>query len=276
MRWPCLVIILLLKLTAMAQDSSLKFIMPYETDRLFVEQISEYQAYYNNELAINKFARQELLQEIDVLKGQKQNRRTRNALYDLEEQMKLQDSMQAELNFYLDVWLEIEEFYDRRQTLEFISQHNKLACYRLYTLYDTLEVSNDDLVIEAEDRSYWMEYPEPTEAEYIEDVRVITPASTKWVKKRSERPCNSPYPNDCLVWCLVEVPGEYEVLSRKLNIITCPSSYIKSSDGQRCEKKVNFTGDMMFAETEKVLFAKDLKRYVEILDWELIECKEEE
>lgn len=38
----------------------------------------------------------------------------------------------------------------------------------------------------------------------------LQPASTKWVKKKADKNCVSPDPNDCLVWCLVQVPAVTE------------------------------------------------------------------
>ena len=52
-----------------------------------------------------------------------------------------------------------------------------------------------------------------TETERIE----TRPASTKWIKKRADRNCLSADPNDCQVWCLVEVPAEYKTVSRQVN-----------------------------------------------------------
>jgi len=43
-----------------------------------------------------------------------------------------------------------------------------------------------------------------TKTEIIE----ITPSTSKWVKKKADRNCKSSDPNDCLVWCLEEVPGQ--------------------------------------------------------------------
>jgi hypothetical protein len=41
----------------------------------------------------------------------------------------------------------------------------------------------------------------------------VTPkaATTEWVKKRADRNCRSANPDDCLVWCLVEVPAINEI-----------------------------------------------------------------
>jgi len=39
---------------------------------------------------------------------------------------------------------------------------------------------------------------------------ITTPANTMWVKKKASVNCYSNDPNDCLVWCLVEVPAIVE------------------------------------------------------------------
>lgn len=47
-----------------------------------------------------------------------------------------------------------------------------------------------------------------------------TKATTKWIKKKANRNCRSADPNDCLVWCLVEVPAEtisYQVIRDTLS-----------------------------------------------------------
>ncbi len=56
-----------------------------------------------------------------------------------------------------------------------------------------------------------------TGSEMVEGVETKTiidePATTKWVKKTADRNCLSPDPNDCLVWCLIEVPARREVVT---------------------------------------------------------------
>ncbi len=48
--------------------------------------------------------------------------------------------------------------------------------------------------------------------EIWEDEIEIAPASTKWIKKKTDKNCLSPDPNDCLVWCLSETPAEYKIV----------------------------------------------------------------
>jgi hypothetical protein len=45
----------------------------------------------------------------------------------------------------------------------------------------------------------------------------VKPASTKWVKKKADASCLSANPDDCLVWCLVEVPAEYQTITKRVN-----------------------------------------------------------
>lgn len=70
--------------------------------------------------------------------------------------------------------------------------------------------------------------------EAFEDVELetreitISPARQKWEKKAIERDCLSADPNDCLVWCQVEVPAEIETY--KILLDTTQSSNFEMMD----------------------------------------------
>lgn len=68
-----------------------------------------------------------------------------------------------------------------------------------------------------------------TESEQIE----VSPATTKWVRRKADRNCLSADPNDCLVWCLVEVPAKTEVVTRR--IPNCPTG--STINGDKCCKQ---------------------------------------
>lgn len=70
-----------------------------------------------------------------------------------------------------------------------------------------------------------------TQTEQIE----VSPASTKWVKRKADKNCLSADPNDCLVWCLVETPASYRTVSRKVRT-GCPSGFV--DDGTSCTKTI--------------------------------------
>lgn len=44
------------------------------------------------------------------------------------------------------------------------------------------------------------------------EVVELAPSTTRWVKKRADKNCLSADPNDCLVWCLQEIPAERDTL----------------------------------------------------------------
>ncbi len=45
---------------------------------------------------------------------------------------------------------------------------------------------------------------------------IIVPSGQHWVKKSADRNCQSPDPNDCLVWCLVEQPEIKTIRAKKV------------------------------------------------------------
>ena len=49
---------------------------------------------------------------------------------------------------------------------------------------------------------------------YLKEIELsLAEGSTQWVKRKADKNCLSADPNDCLVWCLVEVPEKIEVIT---------------------------------------------------------------
>nr|HPQ21227.1 OmpA family protein [Saprospiraceae bacterium] len=44
----------------------------------------------------------------------------------------------------------------------------------------------------------------------------VSPATQKWEKKKADKNCLSANPDDCLVWCLVEVPARYNTVTKRI------------------------------------------------------------
>lgn len=102
----------------------------------------------------------------------------------------------------------------------------KPASYRTETIPAEYEqVTEQVLVKEASSRIERVPAKYTTETETIE----VTPASTKWVKKKADRNCLSADPNDCLVWCLVEVPAQYRTVTKQVRV-GCADGYTDSGD----------------------------------------------
>ena len=43
------------------------------------------------------------------------------------------------------------------------------------------------------------------------------PAAVKWVRKTTDANCLNANPDDCMIWCMVETPAEYQTLTRRVN-----------------------------------------------------------
>lgn len=61
------------------------------------------------------------------------------------------------------------------------------------------------------------------------------PASTKWVKKQTNTNCLKTNPDDCFIWCLVEIPAEYFKYTQQTNI-GCDGSGVPDAG---CLKTIN-------------------------------------
>lgn len=94
-----------------------------------------------------------------------------------------------------------------------------------------------------------------TESERIE----VAPATTKWVRRKADRNCLSADPNDCMVWCLTEVPAKSEVVSRR--IPNCPAGY--TTNGDKCCKEQMLPPEYVTT-TKKVLKTPESVREIPI------------
>ncbi len=109
----------------------------------------------------------------------------------------------------------------------------KEATTRLETVpavYETRTVDNV-LVEAASSRIEKKPVPYNTVTETI----VTRPASTKWVKKKADKNCLSADPNDCLVWCLVEVPEQTRTITKQV-MGSCDAGWTQV--GEQCTREV--------------------------------------
>jgi hypothetical protein len=69
----------------------------------------------------------------------------------------------------------------------------------------------------------------PMNYETVTERILVSPISSKWEKKRVDKNCLSVDPNDCLVWCLVEVPAEYKTITKQ-KAKGCTDGYMPSTN----------------------------------------------
>ncbi len=77
---------------------------------------------------------------------------------------------------------------------------------------------------------------QPAGYETVTETIQTSPASTKWVKKKADKNCLSADPNDCLVWCLVEVPAQYKTVTKSVRK-SCAAGW--TSSGEDCIRTID-------------------------------------
>lgn len=95
---------------------------------------------------------------------------------------------------------------------DFSKEYDEANCYSFFANYKN--ISSQDCRIELDEREFleWEEFIWQKEIEKKQHRQIIQPAGTRWIKKRVDINCLSNDPKDCMVWCLVEIPDEYQVI----------------------------------------------------------------
>ena len=98
--------------------------------------------------------------------------------------------------------------------------------YKEYSVVEG-EVQSAQRFYDKEPAYVRLEFKEPEYKETTERIE-IKPASQKWIKKKGEAGCLQADPDDCFVWCLVEEPAEYQMVTKRIDL-GCDGSGIPGS-----------------------------------------------
>ena len=69
----------------------------------------------------------------------------------------------------------------------------------------------------------------PAEFETASETIQTAAASTRWEQRKLDKNCLSADPNDCLTWCLVEIPAQYRTVTKQVRK-ACAAGYTASGD----------------------------------------------
>jgi len=107
-------------------------------------------------------------------------------------------------------------------------------CYAKCLIADITELQSEEYAIYTGDES--------AESVDIEVKKIIVQkGSSKWVKKKVDRNCGSPNPDDCLVWCLEEQPDEIEEIKILTDTTQSKNYEIRKIDTEVMIEKGGFT-----------------------------------
>jgi len=69
----------------------------------------------------------------------------------------------------------------------------------------------------------------------------VAAEGTKWVKKKEDKNCLSYNPEDCLVWCLIEIPPQYQIIVVVKDTTLTDDFEVRSFDKKVIGKQGGFT-----------------------------------
>ncbi len=75
----------------------------------------------------------------------------------------------------------------------------------------------------------------PMQYETMTEKIETSPKASRWEKKLMSKNCLSANPEDCMTWCLVEIPAAYTTVTKKV-AKGCAAGY--TAEGDDCIKKV--------------------------------------
>ena len=176
------------------------------------------------------------------------------------------------LKEYISLWKSYENFGGKLRK-EFQANYNSTICYQIETEYAKLEPYEYEVQMEELSQEIvWKEMVEGVD-QYEKGERIlIQPATTKWVKRKADRNCLSADPNDCLVWCLIEVPAEYGFADEG-GVQGCPDNFQMSVDEKYCYRTISIFNEK--GKTKRlVLKDKDFPdKEISIKEYSVVDCK---
>lgn len=173
------------------------------------------------------------------------------------------ESIQKDLDWLNEINRQWEAYASHQEKLqEVYSLVKEGKCLEIETLGDVYAAT--DLVIEMEELEMDIDIEERIPVFIVE-------AKTEWVKKKADRNCLSADPNDCLVWCLVEVEAGYafeDIEGKKHTAKNCPNGFYYQRE--MCQRSVEF--ETVSEETLSKITIKKDNEILELVDWRVIDC----
>jgi hypothetical protein len=112
--------------------------------------------------------------------------------------------------------------------------HESGKCFAKCLITDISELQSEEYAIFTGD-----ELEENVDVEVREVV--IEKGQTKWVKKKADRNCLSSNPDDCLVWCLIEIPEVTEKMKILIDTTQSKNYEIRRIEYEVVVEKGGFT-----------------------------------
>lgn len=273
-----LIFVFVMLATVFTQSQELNTIIetlvrPENLNSYFDHQIVFYQNSYKElKVQIEEMIDDEKSIKKRIQSKRKIRRRDQEKLDEVNERLALLKEDLAFTEKFISIWRSYERFESKTRN-GFYESYNADTCYVLETEDEKLEPYEYEIKWEEiKQEIEWQELVEGIEHCKKGDRIEISPPSTKWVKRKADRNCISEDPNDCLVWCLIEVPAEYGIAEDHM-VLKCPNGFQISSDKKYCYRTISIINEQ---ESTMRLVIKDKdfpNREIKIKNYTITDCK---
>ncbi len=119
----------------------------------------------------------------------------------IEDRIAVENYIQKWEEFQFESWSHFNENYDSKQ------------CYNIMSKTKTYLPNEYSIELEDSDSISWEVFVPKNMVAKIKVTRISQSSGHKWVKKRADKNCLSNDPDDCMIWCLVEIPEEFRTFN---------------------------------------------------------------
>jgi len=188
----------------------------------------------------------------------------------LEEEILILDSDLSKVEKYLTLW---REWNHPGKNNTFLKSYNSEKCYELEG--NDFTFSPADYRLDSLGKGshiWWNEKMDQVMLDFKFDLVEVAPASTKWVKKRADRNCLSADPNDCLVWCLIEVPAKVDTVIIQEAKLGCLDGFFLNKNELECDRTI-ISEEKVESELQVKVMDLYSEQEIRIKEFKMVECK---
>ncbi len=195
--------------------------------------IEKYQA-LREELLVDKTDNREHHQALENKKFK--SRKNKERMDDLKIENDLIVADLKKVNHYLNLWV---TWKGSPGNQAFLEAYQPTVCYQIEGMDFTY--FPDDYRLDTLGKGslvWWNEVVEEIMLEFKYELVEVEPAREDWVQKKADRNCLSANPNDCLVWCLVEVPAKIDTLVIQAAKMGCVEGFFLDESDSMCKNAI--------------------------------------
>jgi len=262
-------------IAAFAQSQELNtmyniLIGPENVDNYYDEQIIYYQNSFNK-------LRGEVLEMMEIEKGiekkikskERIKKKDKKELKEIEEQIVLLQADLIAIEEFSNYWKDFEE-NEFQKMKNFTNNYKIEKCYLIREGIMNIMPNEYNIEVQKLDKEISWDEMVQGELEGNDKLKPLPP-NQRWVKRKPDKNCQSIYPNDCLVWAIVEIPEKGRIYSYKDKIVGCPEDFEFSFDNTFCTRKITVKGQSR----DKIALKNKSYPYKEIRinQYSVIDCK---